>query len=167
MNISKNGLKVRYFMPPHLALRRWRSTLLAICWVITPTLSWLVPSARWKRSKRFTVLKFTIPIQWLESLSTKLEAPRLFTYSNCVWPWRTPFGYRAGKFVEEQFIKPYQAILEQWSAVTLLINQHIGHLLWKSYYRLQLLAAYKTVLAFRTWKALVAVETRKRRLNWR
>lgn len=79
----QNGLKVRYFMPPHgvapLAFYFTGDLLSDYTNLeLISTISTMEPS------KRFTVLNLQCKFSGWKILSTKLEAPRLFTYSNCV-----------------------------------------------------------------------------------
>lgn len=162
------GLKVRYFMPPHSVapLAFYFTGDLLSDYTNLELISTISTMETFQKIYRPEIYN-------ANSVAGKSYQPSLkhqdYSLTRIVYDReeRSRLAIEQGKFVEEQFIKPYQAILEQWSANYALINQHIGHLLWKVITDFNCWQLTETVLACRTWKALVAVETRKRRLSWR
>lgn len=68
---KKMGLQVRYFMPPN-SVAPLAFYFLVICSMITPILSSLVRSVRWRPSRKYTVLRFIMLIRRQESAISQI-----------------------------------------------------------------------------------------------
>lgn len=118
MNISKKmGLKVRYFMPPNSVapLAFYFTGDLLSDYTNLELISTISTMETFQKIYRPEIYN-------ANSVAGKSYQPSLkhedYSLTRIVYDReeRSRLAIEQGKFVEEQFIKPYQAILEQWSA---------------------------------------------------
>lgn len=148
------GLKVRYFMPPHSVapLAFYFTGDLLSDYTNLELISTISTMETFQKIYRPEIYN-------ANSVAGKSYQPSLkhqdYSLTRIVYDReeRSRLAIEQGSLLKSNLSNHTKRFLSSGLRITLLINQHIGHLLWKSYYRLQLLAAYRNRLGLQNLKS--------------